>query len=56
PLSGGLSSRIMVDSSPIEDQTSPVRRVGGQHQNKGGSILEVLNDMIKVGQAMGVSP
>ncbi|GJR80795.1 RNA-directed DNA polymerase, eukaryota [Tanacetum coccineum] len=51
----GFNSHIMVDSSPIEDQMSS-HGVQYSHMNdnkKGGSILEVMDDTIKVGQTMG---
>ncbi|GKE71394.1 hypothetical protein Tco_1529466 [Tanacetum coccineum] len=51
----GFNSHIMADSSPIEDQMSS-HGVQYSHMNdnkKGGSILEVMDDMIKVGQTMG---
>nr|GEV45675.1 UvrD-like helicase, ATP-binding domain, P-loop containing nucleoside triphosphate hydrolase [Tanacetum cinerariifolium] len=51
----GFNSHIMADSSPIEDQMSS-NGVQYSHMNdnkKGGSILEVMDDMIKVGQTMG---
>ncbi|GKC91799.1 hypothetical protein Tco_1152448, partial [Tanacetum coccineum] len=51
----GFNSHIIADSSPIEDQMSS-HGVQYSHMNdnkKGGSILEVMDDMIKVGQTMG---
>ncbi|GKD52948.1 RNA-directed DNA polymerase, eukaryota [Tanacetum coccineum] len=53
--SEGLSSRIMEDTLPAEVHSSPVVCGNGVEQKKGGSILEVLDDMIKVGHTMGFS-
>nr|GEV55874.1 RNA-directed DNA polymerase, eukaryota [Tanacetum cinerariifolium] len=47
--SEGLSSRILEDAQPINDHVSS----GVDHKyKKGGSILEVLDNMIKVGQTI----
>ncbi|GJT70259.1 RNA-directed DNA polymerase, eukaryota [Tanacetum coccineum] len=48
--SEGLNSRILEDSQHTNDQVSPNV---GLNKKEGGSILEVIDDMIKVGQAMG---
>ncbi|GJW56453.1 RNA-directed DNA polymerase, eukaryota [Tanacetum coccineum] len=48
--SGGLNSRVLEESQPTKDQGSPKDNL---NQRVGGSILEVIDDMIKVGQAMG---
>nr|GEV20284.1 RNA-directed DNA polymerase, eukaryota [Tanacetum cinerariifolium] len=52
-LSKGFSSRVMEDMASVDAQTPPDGRIFRQEQKKGGSILEVLDDMIKVGQTMG---
>ncbi|GJX06004.1 hypothetical protein Tco_0193936 [Tanacetum coccineum] len=51
----GLSSRVMEDTVPADVYSSPVgsKPIHGSH--KGGSLLEVLDGMIKVGQTMGFS-
>ncbi|GKA77784.1 RNA-directed DNA polymerase, eukaryota [Tanacetum coccineum] len=49
----GLNSRVMPESSPIEDQMS---NQGYSYMNvnkKGGSILEVVDDMIQLGRTIG---
>ncbi|GJT74438.1 RNA-directed DNA polymerase, eukaryota [Tanacetum coccineum] len=51
--SEGLCSRILEDAQPTDDQFSSGDRATGHELKKGGSILEVLDDMIKVGQTMG---
>ncbi|GKC74495.1 RNA-directed DNA polymerase, eukaryota, partial [Tanacetum coccineum] len=48
--SGGLNSRVLEESQPTKDQGSQKDNL---NQRVGGSILEVIDDMIKVGQAMG---
>ncbi|GKB84425.1 RNA-directed DNA polymerase, eukaryota [Tanacetum coccineum] len=48
--SGGLNSHVLEESQPTKDQGSPKDNL---NQRVGGSILEVIDDMIKVGQAMG---
>ncbi|GJY74775.1 RNA-directed DNA polymerase, eukaryota [Tanacetum coccineum] len=53
--SEGLCSRISEDAQPVDEYLSSDGRVNGHEQKKGGSILEVLDDMIKVGQTMGFS-
>ncbi|GJU17260.1 RNA-directed DNA polymerase, eukaryota [Tanacetum coccineum] len=53
--SEGLCSRILEDAQPVDEYLSSDGRVNGHEQKKGGSILEVLDDMIKVGQTMGFS-
>ncbi|GKC77117.1 RNA-directed DNA polymerase, eukaryota [Tanacetum coccineum] len=47
--SGGLNSRVLEESQPTKDQGSPKDNL---NQRVGGFILEVIDDMIKVGQAM----
>ncbi|GJZ07132.1 RNA-directed DNA polymerase, eukaryota [Tanacetum coccineum] len=51
--SEGLCSRILEDAQPIKDHLSSEDQGNGYALKKGGSILEVLDDMIKVGQTMG---
>ncbi|GKE33901.1 RNA-directed DNA polymerase, eukaryota, partial [Tanacetum coccineum] len=53
----GFNSRIMADSPPIEDQISShdVQHSYMNNNKKGGSILEVMDDMIKLGRTMGYS-
>ncbi|GJT12682.1 RNA-directed DNA polymerase, eukaryota [Tanacetum coccineum] len=53
--SEGLSSRIMEDNLPPDVHSSPVVYGNGIEEPKGGSILEVLDGMIKVGHTMGFS-
>ncbi|GJV29254.1 RNA-directed DNA polymerase, eukaryota [Tanacetum coccineum] len=53
--SNGFSSRIMEDAQPSNDNFHPLSPGAGHKSNKGGSILEVLDDMVKVGQSMGFS-
>nr|GEY80979.1 RNA-directed DNA polymerase, eukaryota [Tanacetum cinerariifolium] len=48
--SKGLNSRVVKDSQHIKHQVSPKVSI---NQREGGSILEIVDDMIKVGQAMG---
>ncbi|GJY97027.1 RNA-directed DNA polymerase, eukaryota [Tanacetum coccineum] len=50
---GDVGNRVMEDMASIDAQTPPDGRIFRQEQKKGGSILEVLDDMIKVGQTMG---
>ncbi|GJX73334.1 RNA-directed DNA polymerase, eukaryota [Tanacetum coccineum] len=49
-IEGALNSRVLEESQPTKDQGSPKDNL---NQRVGGSILEVIDDMIKVGQAMG---
>nr|GFD39300.1 hypothetical protein [Tanacetum cinerariifolium] len=51
----GLNSRIMPESSPIEDQMSSqdVQYSYMNDNKKGGSILEVMDYMIQLGRTMG---
>nr|GEX26692.1 hypothetical protein [Tanacetum cinerariifolium] len=53
--SNGLSSRVMEDTVPANVYTSSVGSKSKHGSYKGGSMLEVLDGMIKVGQAMGFS-
>nr|GEX42758.1 hypothetical protein [Tanacetum cinerariifolium] len=46
----GLNSRVVEDSQHIKHQVSPKVSI---NQREGGSILEIIDDMINVGQAMG---
>nr|GEZ54817.1 hypothetical protein [Tanacetum cinerariifolium] len=47
--SNGLSSRVMEDMVPADIYTSPVGSKSKHGSHKGGSMLEVLDSMIKVG-------
>nr|GEZ47374.1 RNA-directed DNA polymerase, eukaryota [Tanacetum cinerariifolium] len=51
--SNGLSLRVMEDTVPADVYTSPFGSKSKHGSYKGGSMLEVLDSMIKVGQAMG---
>nr|GEU36510.1 RNA-directed DNA polymerase, eukaryota [Tanacetum cinerariifolium] len=53
--SEGLCSRILEETQSLEEHLSSEICVNRHEQKKGGSILEVLDDMIKVGQTMGFS-
>nr|GEX53534.1 hypothetical protein [Tanacetum cinerariifolium] len=53
--SEGLCSRILEETQSLDEHLSFEIRVNGHEQKKGCSILEVLDDMIKVGQTMGFS-
>nr|GEV73123.1 RNA-directed DNA polymerase, eukaryota [Tanacetum cinerariifolium] len=53
--SEGLSSRILVDEQQDDQPTMENNNIGLVNNKKGGSILEVLDDMIKIGQVMGYS-
>ncbi|GJU95979.1 RNA-directed DNA polymerase, eukaryota [Tanacetum coccineum] len=48
--SEGLSSRVLEDAQPLNEHASPSI---DSKKKAGGSILEVIDDMIKVGQSMG---
>ncbi|GJU54665.1 RNA-directed DNA polymerase, eukaryota [Tanacetum coccineum] len=54
-LSEGLNSRVMQDVSPAVETIISDGHFKDHDLKKGGSILEVLDGMIKVGQAMGFS-
>nr|GEX18614.1 RNA-directed DNA polymerase, eukaryota [Tanacetum cinerariifolium] len=51
----GCSSRILENSQKADDHLIPVNLGKGHTHKEGGSILEVLEGMIKVGQTMGFS-
>ncbi|GJY71434.1 hypothetical protein Tco_0475137, partial [Tanacetum coccineum] len=51
----GLSSRVMEDTVPADVYSSPVGSKPIHGSYNGGSMLEVLDGMIKVGQTMGFS-
>lgn len=51
----GLNSKIMQDASHSDDTGVLDGKFKVKELHTGGSILEVLDDMIKVGQAMGFS-
>nr|GEX69511.1 RNA-directed DNA polymerase, eukaryota, nucleotide-binding alpha-beta plait domain protein [Tanacetum cinerariifolium] len=53
--SEGLCSHILEETQSLEEHLSSEIRVNGHEQKKGSSILEVLDDMIKVGQTIGFS-
>nr|GEU91165.1 RNA-directed DNA polymerase, eukaryota [Tanacetum cinerariifolium] len=53
--SNGLSSRVMEDMVPADVYTSFAESKSKHGSHKGGSMLEVLDGMVKVGQAMGFS-
>ncbi|PWA34502.1 hypothetical protein CTI12_AA607460 [Artemisia annua] len=53
--SEGLSSCIVEDAQSFDEHLSSETRDIGHEHNKDGSILEVLDNMIKVGQTMGFS-
>lgn len=53
--SNGFSSRVMEDMAPADLQTTPVGSTSIHELHKGGSILEVIEGMIKVGQTMDFS-
>nr|GEY81872.1 hypothetical protein [Tanacetum cinerariifolium] len=53
--SEGLCLRILEETRLLDEHLSDEIRVNGHEQKQGGSILEVLDDMIKVGQTMGFS-
>ncbi|GJV49022.1 RNA-directed DNA polymerase, eukaryota [Tanacetum coccineum] len=50
----GLNSRVMQDASSVVETIISDGNFKEHGLKKGGSILEVLDDMIKVGQAMGL--
>ncbi|GKB52428.1 RNA-directed DNA polymerase, eukaryota [Tanacetum coccineum] len=51
--SEGLCSRVLEDEQHTDDHLSSRDCINGHKSKKGGSILEVLDEMIKVGQTMG---
>ncbi|GJU29576.1 RNA-directed DNA polymerase, eukaryota, partial [Tanacetum coccineum] len=53
--SDGFSSRIVEDAQPLNEHLSSDSPDVGHGYKKGGSILEVLDDMIKLWQTMGFS-
>ncbi|GJV34716.1 hypothetical protein Tco_1395116 [Tanacetum coccineum] len=53
--SEGICSCILEDAQPIDEHQSSEIPVNGREQKKSGSILEVLDDMIKVDQTIGFS-
>nr|GEY39606.1 RNA-directed DNA polymerase, eukaryota [Tanacetum cinerariifolium] len=50
---GGLCSRVLEEVQHTYDLLSSGVRSNGHIPKKGGSVLEVLDEMIKVGQTMG---
>ncbi|GJV94416.1 RNA-directed DNA polymerase, eukaryota [Tanacetum coccineum] len=53
--SEGCSSRILDDAEKLDERFSSENRGNGVKHKEGGSILELLDEMIKVGQTMGFS-
>nr|GEV26056.1 RNA-directed DNA polymerase, eukaryota [Tanacetum cinerariifolium] len=53
--SDGFSSRIVEDDQPLNEHLSSDSPDVENGYKKGGSVLEGLNDMIKIGQTMGFS-
>nr|GEW30760.1 RNA-directed DNA polymerase, eukaryota [Tanacetum cinerariifolium] len=53
--SDGFGSRIVEDDQPLNEHLSFDSPDVGHGYKKGGSVLEVLDDMIKIGQTMGFS-
>nr|GEV29006.1 RNA-directed DNA polymerase, eukaryota [Tanacetum cinerariifolium] len=53
--SDGFSSCIVEDDQPLNEQLSSDSPDVEHGYKKGGSVLEVLDDMIKIGQTMGFS-
>ncbi|GJU67308.1 RNA-directed DNA polymerase, eukaryota [Tanacetum coccineum] len=53
--SDGFSSRIVEDAQPLNEHPSSDSLDVGHGYKKGGSVLEVLDDMIKIGQTMRFS-
>nr|GEX76886.1 RNA-directed DNA polymerase, eukaryota [Tanacetum cinerariifolium] len=53
--SEGCSSRILDDAEKLDDRFSSEDRGNGVKHKEGGSILELLDEMIKVGQSMRFS-
>nr|GEW21300.1 hypothetical protein [Tanacetum cinerariifolium] len=53
--SNGVDSRIMEETKPADIHTNSTGSKPNYSSQKGGYILEVLDDMIKVGQTMGFS-
>ncbi|GJU69277.1 hypothetical protein Tco_1255536 [Tanacetum coccineum] len=49
-----ISAKVMNNSQVVHEDVS-FNSVGGSGNNKGGSILGVLDEMIRVGRAMGYS-
>nr|GEY77035.1 RNA-directed DNA polymerase, eukaryota, nucleotide-binding alpha-beta plait domain protein [Tanacetum cinerariifolium] len=53
--SKGLSSRVVEVMQPCNDNIQPLHSGSGHKNNNGGSILELLDGMVKVGHSMGLS-
>ncbi|GJY72215.1 hypothetical protein Tco_0475918 [Tanacetum coccineum] len=49
-----ISAKVMNNSQVVHEEVS-FNSVGGSGNNKGGSVLGVLDEMIRVGRAMGYS-
>nr|GEX55170.1 RNA-directed DNA polymerase, eukaryota [Tanacetum cinerariifolium] len=50
-----LSSRVVEDMQQCNDNIQPLHSGSGHKNNNGGSILELLDGMVKVGHSMGLS-
>ncbi|GJR93903.1 RNA-directed DNA polymerase, eukaryota [Tanacetum coccineum] len=53
--SDDFCSRVVEDAQSVDEHLSADTCVNGTKVKKGGSILEILDDMIKVGHTMGFS-
>ncbi|GJR45914.1 RNA-directed DNA polymerase, eukaryota [Tanacetum coccineum] len=53
--SEGCNSRILENAQKIDDPFSSESRGNDHKHREGGSVLEILEEMIKVGQTMGFS-
>ncbi|GJW36549.1 RNA-directed DNA polymerase, eukaryota [Tanacetum coccineum] len=51
----GFCSRVVEDAQQVDDHSSPKPISSGKIGRTGGSILDLLDDMIKVGSTMGYS-
>nr|GEX93923.1 RNA-directed DNA polymerase, eukaryota [Tanacetum cinerariifolium] len=54
-LNRSICSRVVKDTHNLDVELAPDGRGSAQTQKKGGSVLEILDDIIKVGKAMGYS-
>ncbi|GJY98519.1 hypothetical protein Tco_0515429, partial [Tanacetum coccineum] len=52
---GDLNSRVVEDNQYVDDYSSPVTSNNPKAGRTGGSILDLLDDMITVGNTMGYS-
>nr|GEW55686.1 RNA-directed DNA polymerase, eukaryota [Tanacetum cinerariifolium] len=53
--SGDINSRVANDTQNVDDYSSPVTNNYANVGRSGGSIIDILDDMIKVGNTMGYS-